>query len=195
MRRKKEQRRSSNSAYEDFSGDWGADPEETSDEDWDVSDEWTSGKEDRTQRKKTKKRNTVLLAKALAVLLCVLSGAAMLWTIRSDKKTMPVASAQLEYRTSPTPGTSSNNIVTSPDISLEPALEPVPDGTFRYFRSRLPVDETALYDTICAKLEAGDERIEHLYAADADQIFRMLNYVLYDHPEFFWLKKGGGYVS
>ena len=174
---------------EDFFDEWESDLKDNSVEVWDEPDDWANEGDDRTQRGKSKKFNTVLLAKILAVLLCVLSGTILIWeTVLHKESTL--APSQPEHSATTVPYTSPVNTTnTSPAVSKEAEADFISDSDLYYFRTQLRSDEKKLYDEICSQLVAGSNRVEHLYADNTDQIERVLLCVLYDHPEIYWLEK------
>ena len=195
MRRTLKHKRHHSDVEDDWLDDWGAEPIGSSDDNWAIPDDWASERED--SRKRDRKRRTIALtAIILAGLLCVLCVGNWLLVKYSQGEAQPQPSAQTEHSIDPIPVASISPVPKAdPPIELKPGTEPLTDSAFYYFRSQLRADEVMLYDTICAKLANGEIRMDHLYAQDADQISRVMYYVLYDHPEFYWLEKSGGYVS
>lgn len=187
------------SHHPDVEDDWlddsGAEQHDRADDKWAIPDDWASERVD--NRKRDRKRRTIALtAIPLAVLLCVLCAGNWLWVECSQGKAQLQSSAQIEHRINPIPAASMSPIPEADSTNeIKPNKEPLTDSTFYYFRSQLRTDEVKLYDTICVKLAEGDERVEHLYAQNADQILRVMYCVLNDHPEFYWLEKSGVHVS
>lgn len=67
------------------------------------------------------------------------------------------------------------------------------DGTkvpedFYMYRNTLDSKGKRAYDQICAGCAVGEDTIVMSVLIDADELERIFNSVLYDHPEFFWLK-------
>ncbi len=96
---------------------------------------------------------------------------------------------------SPTPG---------PVPSPTPAPITPPDDTISgyayddpiyYFRAGLSAEDAGLYDLICAALENGAEQAVGIPTDDSDRVFRVLECVCYDHPEYFWIRDGGQYST
>jgi len=164
--------------------------------DQDDEGDWDSEEESSPRTRRRRRPHTFLFAALLAVLLCTVCATALCWKISTREKPQSVSAVQNNNSAVPTPAAlpelrSQEGLTVELDTNQKPAAE----RTFLYFRSLLSTDEANLYDTVCAKLTDGEIRIDHLFAQDADQILRVTRYVLFDHPEFFWLGKGGGSVT